>query len=146
MGITNKTVNRRKPCRWLLRHATLFKGTGVTLLGDDLYSRQPMCEWATQQGQYYLFVCLPESDPALSEWLAYLEPIGEVQCSQQRQRQGRDWHLSTYRWVNGIPLQDTQPALNVNWCELTVTRATDGKVIYQNAWITDYRSLRRQCR
>ena len=57
--------------RWLLRHATLFQGTGVTVLGDDLYSRQPMCEWATQQGFHYLFVCLPESHPALSEWLTY---------------------------------------------------------------------------
>lgn len=47
--------------RWIIRHANLFERSEVTLLGDDLYSRQPMCELATQQGFHYIFVCLPES-------------------------------------------------------------------------------------
>jgi hypothetical protein len=63
---------------------------------------------------------------------------GEVQYCQQRQRHGRDWYFYTYRWLNVIPLRDTQPALETNWFELTVTRASDGEVIYQNAWITDH--------
>ena len=33
-------------------------------------------------------------------------------------------------------MRDTQPALEVNWCELTLTRQSDGKVLYQNAFIT----------
>lgn len=33
--------------RWIIRHADLFERSQVTLLGDDLYSRQPMCELAT---------------------------------------------------------------------------------------------------
>ena len=30
--------------RWIKAHAQQFKDIQVTLLGDDLYSRQPLCE------------------------------------------------------------------------------------------------------
>jgi hypothetical protein len=124
--------------RWITGHADLFEPGEVSLLGDVLYSRQPMCELAALQGFHYIFVCLPESHCALYEWLEYLEANGEVQYCQQRQRHGRDWHFYTYRWVNRMPLRDTQPSLKVNWFELTVTRGTECEVIYQNAWITDH--------
>lgn len=64
--------------RWISRHADLFEPGGVTLLGDDLYSRQPMCELAIEQGFYYIFVCLPESHTALYDWLKYLDHNGEI--------------------------------------------------------------------
>jgi hypothetical protein len=44
--------------------------------------------------------------------------------------------LYRYRYVNQIPLRGTQPALNVNGCELVVTRQSDGKILYENAFIT----------
>jgi hypothetical protein len=40
--------------------------------------------------------------------------------------------------VNGIQLRDSQPALNVNWCEMTLKRESDGKVLYQNAFCTSH--------
>jgi hypothetical protein len=40
--------------------------------------------------------------------------------------------------MNRIPLRETQPALNVNWCELVVTRESDGKILYQNTWTTSH--------
>lgn len=124
--------------RWLQRHTDLFEPGEVTLLGDDLYSRQPMCELAGQLGFHYIFVCLSESHKALYDWLTYLEANGEVQSSQQRHRYGRDWHNYHYRWLNRIPLRDTQPSLETNWFELTITRASDGAVLFRNAWITDH--------
>jgi hypothetical protein len=50
----------------------------------------------------------------------------------------RDWHNYHYRWLNRIPLRDTQPSLETNWFELTITRASDGAVLFRNAWITDH--------
>jgi hypothetical protein len=124
--------------RWVMRHADLFEPGSITLLGDHLYSRQPMCELAEQQGFHYIFVCLPASHFTLYEWLKYLDANGEVKHLQQRQRHGRDWHFYTYRWVNAIPLRAAPPEQKVNWFELTVTSASEGEVIYQNAWITDH--------
>ena len=30
------------------------------------------------------------------------------------------------------------PVLSVNWCELTVTRKSDGQVLYRNSWVTNH--------
>lgn len=124
--------------RWITAHAHQFKDTPITLLGDDLYSKQPLCEQCLEQGFNFIFTCLPQSHKVLYEWLDYLDANGEVQTVQLRSRQGRDWHLYHYRYVNHLPLRDTQPALMVNWCQLTVTRNSDGLVLYQNAFITNH--------
>jgi hypothetical protein len=124
--------------RWIERHTELFEPRTVTLLGDDLYSRQPMCELASQQSFHYIFVCLPESHKALYDWLEYLDANGEVQSFQQRHRHGKDWHYYHYQWVNRIPLRDAQPSIDTNWFELTITRASDKKVLFKNTWITDH--------
>jgi hypothetical protein len=55
------------------------------------------------------------------------------EISQWHKRSKEIYH---YRYVNNIPLRDTQPALGVNWCELTLTCQSDGKVLYKNAFIT----------
>lgn len=124
--------------RWLAQHQSWFEPGTITLLGDDLYSRQPMCESASQHEYHYIFSCLPTSHRTLYEWLDFLAANGEVQQVQHRHRHGKDWHLYTYRWVNQIPLRDEQPAILVNWCALTITRASDDSQIYHNAWITDH--------
>lgn len=124
--------------RWITGHAELFEPSGVTLLGDDLYSRQPMCTLSTTYKFHYIFVCLPESHKGLYDWLEFLDKNNEVQHFQQKVRHGHDWHFYNYRWVNRIPLRDTQPAVQVNWFELTITRGSDGEGIYKHAWITDH--------
>jgi hypothetical protein len=43
----------------------------------------------------------------------------------------------TYRYLNGVPLRDSNDALLVNWCEVTVTRP-DGKVTYKNSFATNH--------
>jgi len=78
----------------------------------------------------------PESHLALYDWLDYLDGIGEVKTLETRQWNKRSQEIYRYRYVNQIPLRDTQPSLAVNWCELTLTRQSDGKVLYQNAFVT----------
>ncbi|MGH2416117.1 MAG: hypothetical protein ACRDEA_20990 [Microcystaceae cyanobacterium] len=66
--------------RWLKAHALEFQDIEVTLLGDDLYSRQPLCEMSLEQGFNFIFTCVPQSHPALYDWLDYLALNGEVSC------------------------------------------------------------------
>jgi len=122
--------------RWINNYASEFKNQPVTLLGDDLYSRQPMAEHCLESGMNFIFTCLPESHTALYDWLNYLDGIGEVKTLEISLWHRRSKEIYRYRYVNQIPLRDTQPALEVNWCELTLTRQSDGKVLYQNAFIT----------
>jgi len=127
-------VNAAK--RWLNTHACEFTGQPVTLLGDDLYSHQPLAEQSLGLGMNFIFTCLPESHAAVYDWLHYLDGIGAVETLETAQWNKRSKEIYRYRYVNQIPLRDTQPALLVNWCELTLTRQSDGNVLYQNAFIT----------
>ena len=97
-----------------------------------------MCEAILAAGMNFIFTCLPNSHPALYDWLTYLQEIGEVQTFQVKQWNKNIREVYQYRYVNGIPLRDAQPALNVNWCEMTLTREADGKVLYQNAFCTSH--------
>jgi hypothetical protein len=122
--------------RWITTYESLFPQGGITLLGDDLYSRQPMCQDCVDHYFNFIFVCLPTSHPALYEWLAYLDANGEVNSRQERYWTGREYERRQYRYVNGIPLRESQPALMVNWCEVTVLRESNGQQLYHNAFVT----------
>jgi hypothetical protein len=124
--------------RWITAHAEELSGQPVTLLGDDLYSHQPMCQSCEDAGMNFIFTCLPESHPALYDWLSYLNRTGDVKTLETRQWHQRSQEIYSYRYINQIPIRDTQPALQVNWCELTLTRASDAKVLYSNAFITNH--------
>jgi len=122
--------------RWIAAHHDLFAPGHLTVLGDDLYSRQPMCQTCIDHQVNFIFGCLPTSHPALYEWLTYLEANDEVSHHQERVWTGREYELRQYRYVNGIPLREEQPALLLNWCEVTVLREADGHQCYHHAFVT----------
>ena len=122
--------------RWIETHADLFEGRDVILLGDDLYSRLPMCEAALAQGVSFIFVCLPDSHPVLYDWIAFNAVKGQVKSIEKKHSSGKEKELWQYRYLTDVPLGGTDPDFSVNWCELTVTRQRDGKVLYHNSWIT----------
>ena len=127
-------VNAAK--RWIQRHGPELHGQRVTLLGDDLYSRQPMCEAVLAAGMNFIFTCLPTSHPLLNEWLASLENFGEVHHLAVDYRHLKTHEVDRYRYVNAVPLRDSAPSLLVNWCEMQRIRVQDGAVIYHNSWVT----------
>jgi hypothetical protein len=124
--------------RWITTHGREFQGQAVTLLGDDLYSRQPMCEEIIDSGMNFIFTCLPSSQTALYQALENLEGEGKVKTLRTEKWNKSSKEIHSYRYVNRIPLRGTQPSLNVNWCELVVTRESDGKVLYENAFTTSH--------
>ena len=62
--------------RWLAATGDRLRDQRVTLLGDDLYSRQPLCEAVLTEGLHFLFVCKPSSHPTLYEWVESLARSG----------------------------------------------------------------------
>jgi len=86
----------------------------------------------------FIFTCLPASHLALYDWLSYLDRIGTVETVETAQGHKRSKEIYRYRYVNQVPLRESQPALLVNWCELTLTRQADGKLLYHNALITHH--------
>jgi len=110
--------------RWIDTYTSEFKNQPITLLGDDLYSHQPMAEHCLKNEINFIFTCLPSSHTALYDWLNYLEKSGEVKTLEMSKWNKRFKEIYHYRYVNQIPLRDTQPAMLVNWCELILTRQT----------------------
>ncbi len=140
--ITPQDGHQKQDCenaaakRWLSQHSHLFQSHRITLLGDDLYSRQPLCEQVLAAGGNFIFVCKPTSHKTLYEWLEGLEATGNVQCLSRQRRRGKSTELDTYRFASALPLRDGDNALTVHWCELTTTDA-QGKVLYHNAFVSN---------
>jgi hypothetical protein len=119
--------------RWLTQHGDRFSRLKVTVLGDDLYCHQPLCQQLLDHQLDFILVCRPDSHPTLYE---HLEGI-DLPTLIVKRWTGTVEETWTYRYLNGVPLRDGEDALWVNWCELTVSRP-DGRVTYHNAFVTRY--------
>ena len=124
--------------RWLKNNPKNKYGKRVTLLGDDLYSHQPICELALEQDYNFIFVCLESSHKTLYEWLDFLDKNGEVKTVENKKWDGRKNLIYSYRYASQLPLIDQESSLLVNWCEVTVINEKTQKIIYQNNWITNH--------
>lgn len=123
--------------RWLNTWGSHYSPWRVTLLGDDLYCHQPFCQAAIEQGFDVLMVCKPDSHPLLYEWLADFDRIGEMRSVEKTRWDGKQRLTDSYRYLNQVPLRDSDDALMLNWCELIVTNAA-GKIVFRNAWATTH--------
>lgn len=119
--------------RWLWENGHKYRRLNVTVLGDDLYCHQPLCQLLLEQQFNFILTCLPTSHKTLYEHLQGLS-LPTVIWTRWT---GKVEKIYTYRYLNGVPLKDGDDALLVNWCELTVTKP-DGKVVYQNSWATNH--------
>jgi hypothetical protein len=120
--------------RWIQRNAHWSVLAQATILGDDLYCKQPFCELLLELGLNFILVCKPDSHPALYEWIDF----NRAEELVVRHWNGRFAELYTYRYVHHVPLRRGDDALFVDWCELTITHETERKVLYRNAFATNY--------
>lgn len=123
--------------RWMRNHAAFYASLGVTTLGDDLYSRQPMCELVLSHGFHFIFVCKRESHDYLYDWVDALEHAGDLKTVATRKWNGKYHEVTTYRFAENVPLRDGDDAMRLQWCGVTVVREEDGKDLYRNAFVSD---------
>jgi hypothetical protein len=121
--------------RWLNQYAPIYKALGITILGDDLYCKQPICDLIRHHELDFILVCKPDSHKTLYQWLEELDAMGAVETVVEKRWTGKSYHIDTYRFVNQLPLRDGKDGLQVNWCQLTTTSST-GRRIYKNAFVT----------
>ena len=118
--------------RWLAAHGPSYARLDPVYLGDDLYSRQPICQAVRAAGGHFLFVCKPSSHPTIAEYLTGIE-LPEL---THRVKHGRQRFTHTYRWICDVPLRDGADAMTVNWLMIEIRNAAD-EVTYRNSFITD---------
>lgn len=125
--------------RWVERNADRFADHKYTLLGDDLYACQPICDLLLEAGFNFILVCKEDSHVALYEQVDFLAKNGVVEQLSERHWNGRHGEIHQYRLVNEVPVRRGEDALQVNWCEITITREDNGKTLYHNAFITNHK-------
>jgi len=124
--------------RWIEKHGDFYAKRGVTMLGDDLYSRQPFCQALKDKNLHFILVCKPDSHVNLYETVEFLSAQGVLGTKVVRKWNGRYAEIHTYRFANKLPLNGDLSALKVNWCELTITREDSSDVLYKNAFVSDF--------
>lgn len=137
-GHEKQDCERAAAKRWVEQYGARYAALKATLLGDDLYCNQPLCEQILEKKLNFILVCKPDSHPELYQTVAFLDANGQVEQFSERVWKGKYAQILTYRYVNQVPLRTGADALPVNWCELTITHETTGKIIYRNAWVTHH--------
>ena len=131
-GHDKQDCESRAARRWLAAHGTHYARLDPIYLGDDLYSRQPICQDVLATGGHFLFVCKPSSHPTIAEYLTGIE-LPELTRQVKR---GRARFTYTYRWLADVPLRADTDAMTVNWLMIEI-RNPVGEVTYRNSFITD---------
>ena len=137
--ITPQDGNEKQDCeqnaakRWIRKHKKRYAFEKVTILGDDLYSHEPMCREFLSAGFNFILVAKPDSHKTLYEW-----------CEGIRQEKvvdrfdGKKHLIYTYRYVEQVPLRDGKDALCVNLVEVTVRERKSREQVYRNAFVTNH--------
>ena len=124
--------------RWISGQGLQYASKGVTILGDDLFSRQPFCLNLQDNKFHFILVCKEESHPMMYETVAFLATHQVLSTVSVRRWNGRFGEIDTYHYANQLPLRGDAGAVEVNWCEITTTREDTGEKLYHNAFITDF--------
>ena len=109
-GKTKQDCENAAVKRWLLRNPVDQYKNQITLLGDDLYSRQPICKLALNQGYSFIFVALPSSHKSLYKWIDFSEKNGELRTGETKKYEKGKERLYRYRYVNNWPIRDSEPS------------------------------------
>jgi hypothetical protein len=117
--------------RWLATHGQRYTEFDPVYLGDDLFSRQPLCQAVRDAGGHF-FVCKPSSHPLIQEYLIGADPP----VLEQAVKRGKQRFVHRYRWLRDVPLRDGRDALTVNWFEIEIINPR-GEITYRNSFVTD---------
>jgi hypothetical protein len=131
-GYDKQDCESRALRRWLELNAARYSHLDPIYLGDDIYSKQPVCEAVRAVGAHFLFVCKPDSHKTTYEYLVGVE----VPSLSKSVKRGKKRFTYTWRWMPGVPIRDGKDALEVDWLEIVI-RDSNGKITYRNSFITD---------
>ena len=131
-GHDKQDCESRAVRRWLERHGRRYARLKPIYLGDDLFSRQPVCEAVRAVDGHFLFVCKPASHQTIEEYLTGID----LPTLTRKVKRGRERFDYRYRWLSDVPLRGDAEALTVNWLMIEIVNAA-GAVTYRNSFITD---------
>ncbi len=106
--------------RRLSTYGLQYASLGVTILADELYCKQPICEQLLSGGYNFILTCKPSSHKHLTEWISFADPKQDLNEFVIKRWNGKERLFYRYRFANGVLLKEGKDALLVNWAELTI--------------------------
>ena len=143
--ISNSDGSEKQDCevsaskRWLdnFKNPTKQK---LIILGDDLYSREPMIQKVLDKNHSYIFVCKPTSHKYLYEQVNMIRNLDTANYKTVSRMINGKKQIFNYTYINDLyiksPKSKTDEPLKTNWCEVVITN-TKGKKLYHNCFISD---------
>ena len=125
-GHAKQACERAAGKRWRAKPAAQVAPPGVTLLGDDLSSNQPLCALVVHHRCHVIFPCKPGSHPTLSERFAFWQANDSRAQPEGHHWNGRFTEVTMVRDINHVLLRSGDDTLSVQWFEITVVNAKTG--------------------
>jgi hypothetical protein len=117
--------------RWLATHGQRYAAFDPVYLGDDLFSRQPLCQAVHDTGGHFIFVCKPSSHPQIQQYLTGID----LPAFEQTVKRGKQRFVHHYRSLQDVTLHGGSNAMAVNWFDIQITNA-NGETTYRNSFVT----------
>jgi hypothetical protein len=86
--------------RWVEQHGDFYARRGVTLMGDDLFSRQPFCQAVRDKQLHFILVCKPDSHIDLYKTVDFLASNQVLGTKVVRRWVGKYAEIDSYRYTN----------------------------------------------
>jgi len=123
--------------RWLSTYGLKYAALGATILGDDLYCKQPICEQLLSAGYNFILTCKPSSHKYLAEWISVADPKKDLNEVIIKRWSGKERLFYRYRFANEVPLKEGADALLVNWAELSILDK-EGNIRKRFSFVTNH--------
>ena len=120
--------------RWLTNNGEEYKKLNATILGDDLFSREPICRAILEAGFNFILVCKPSSHKTI---MSYIDGIKLEKITCERKKKNKKKYQYEYQFINSIPVKDSDDALLVNYLEVKEIDKKTKKITYRNGFITN---------
>lgn len=140
-GATKQDCENAAGKRWLRGAGRSYVEHGVTILGDDLYCNQPMCELLLAHEYNFILTCKYSSHKYLAKWIEQADALLDLNEHFEKHWNGKQRMTWRYRFANGVPIRDGEDALEVNWMELVILDA-DGNQRARHVFATNHHLTR----
>src|SRR4029077_10580568 len=110
-GHTKQDCENAAAKRWLRKYAATYRTHSITILGDDLYATQPICEVLIEERLPFILVCKPDSHPTLYAQLAQRTLGKDLHEVTPSVYSASGVTRATYRFASQLPLRASADTL-----------------------------------
>jgi len=106
---------------------------GLIIVGDDLFSRQPLIKTILSEGMHYILVVKETSHVAMFNTINQTK-LHEIRFIDKNKRT----HI--YEWLNDLPLIGSKDSISTNFFRYTIMATDENgneKINFRNSWISD---------